>query len=228
MDSATDLEAGSRRHRLHRLVLWWVAFPFVLFWLPLVRSVVDGPTYQWGVGWWGWRLGGAGLEGDLWYLAAGTVLGGILLWSGARSGGFFRWAAPAWMLMLLARATHIAVTVPDGFVFHGDTLGIRLNLTWVAPTFHAVGLLLFAVWLLGWSRSGGSAREAAGSPARTGWVVALAALLPVQVLLLRFGEPHGTTDAVGVLITIGQWLALPWAMGAPGRSVEKGRTPGRA
>jgi hypothetical protein len=31
-------------------------------------------------------------------------------------------------------------------------------------------------------------------------------LLPIQFVLLRFGEPHGTTDQIGVILTIAQWL----------------------
>lgn len=47
-------------------------------------------------------------------------------------------------------------------------------------------------------------------------VLALAALLPMQLVLLRVGEPHGTTDQIGVLITIAQWFLLSVAL-APSR-----------
>lgn len=210
------------------MLLLWVAFPFVFFWLPLVRSVMDGATYAWGVGWWGWRFGGAGLEGDLWYLVAGVALGTALLWSGARDGPFFRWVAPAWMLLLLVRASQAALSDPEGFVFHGDTLGVRLNLTWVAPTFHLVGVVLLALWLGGLGRgapeigSEPEARVGGSAGAARGRILLLAGLLPVQFFLLRFGEPHGTTDAAGVLITIGQWLAVPWAF-RPVRRPQGGR-----
>jgi hypothetical protein len=36
-------------------------------------------------------------------------------------------------------------------------------------------------------------------------------LLPVQFALLRFGEPHGTTDQIGVLLTIARWVILNMA-----------------
>jgi hypothetical protein len=34
----------------------------------------------------------------------------------------------------------------------------------------------------------------------------------VQFLLLQFGEPHGTTDQIGVVITILQWLLVGAAL----------------
>ena len=56
---------------------------------------------------------------------------------------------------------------------------------------------------------------------RAGWFVAphepidrslakvLLALLPVSFVLLRFGEPYGLTDLVGVIIVGGLWFLLP-------------------
>jgi hypothetical protein len=34
----------------------------------------------------------------------------------------------------------------------------------------------------------------------------------MQLVLLRVGEPHGTTDQIGVLITIAQWFLLSIAL----------------
>jgi hypothetical protein len=33
-------------------------------------------------------------------------------------------------------------------------------------------------------------------------------MLPLQFVLLRFGEPHGLRDQVGVVLTMLQWLIL--------------------
>jgi len=43
-------------------------------------------------------------------------------------------------------------------------------------------------------------------------VLALAALLPMQLVLLRVGEQHGTTDQIGALVTIAQWFRLSSAL----------------
>ena len=42
--------------------------------------------------------------------------------------------------------------------------------------------------------------------------LALIALLPIQFVLLRFGEPHGTTDQIGVVLTILQWMLIGAAL----------------
>jgi len=169
------------------------------------------------------------VTGDLWYLVLGTALGAVLLWSGWRGERtVLRWALPIWFSLLLARALHWAWQDPQGFVFRGDTFGVEVNLTWVAPGFHLVGLLLY----LAWRRqehtqdrpvSASVRRAVAWTPRNTRRIVALAALLPLQFLLLRLGEPHGASDAIGVLITIAQWFALGWALAsapAPERERE--------
>ena len=38
------------------------------------------------------------------------------------------------------------------------------------------------------------------------------ALVPVQLILLIFGEPHALTDEIGVIVTILQWLLLAYAL----------------
>jgi hypothetical protein len=40
------------------------------------------------------------------------------------------------------------------------------------------------------------------------WAVVLAAALPFQFVLLRFGSPGSLSDQIGVLVTIAQWLLV--------------------
>ncbi|MEE8368143.1 MAG: hypothetical protein V3S30_07475, partial [Thermoanaerobaculia bacterium] len=37
------------------------------------------------------------------------------------------------------------------------------------------------------------------------------AIVPVQLMLLIFGEPHELTDEIGVVLTILQWILLAFA-----------------
>ncbi len=88
--------------------------------------------------------------------------------------------------------------------FQGDTLGIDVSLAPVLP----IVLLGFAAAMAWWLVRRRS-RAAEPPPwTRTNFILlGLAAiLLPVQYLLLR--EPHGPTDAAGVLVTIAQWLLI--------------------
>lgn len=43
-------------------------------------------------------------------------------------------------------------------------------------------------------------------------VGACAAFVPLQLVLLVVGEPHGTTDAIGVIGTLAQWAVLATAL----------------
>jgi hypothetical protein len=202
-----------RPSRAERLLLVWVAVPFALFWLPLVRSLMDGPTYAWGVTWWRWSFGGAGLQGDLAWLAGGALLGVALLVSGWRGlGPFFRRVAPAWMTLLLARSLFHALGAEEPFLFRGDTLGIEVDLTWAGPAFHALGLALLLACLAVRHARGPAPCVPRWSATQARRLLALLALLPLQFVLLRFGEPHGVTDALGVILTLGQWFALGWAL----------------
>ncbi len=50
------------------------------------------------------------------------------------------------------------------------------------------------------------------SRANSIWLAGLIALLPLQFVLLRFGDANGKTDLIGVVITIFQWMLLTDAL----------------
>ena len=91
-------------------------------------------------------------------------------------------------------------------------MGIDISL---AP----VGILLFGgfavlvvVWVFRDLRS--DRRREAPPWTRTNKIltIGLLALLPVQFVLLRFGEPQSTIDQIGVVLTILQWLLVGAAL----------------
>ena len=69
------------------------------------------------------------------------LLGNDLRGANAR----FRWLLVAWSAVLTADVIHGAISNPDGFEFHGDTLGIHLNLG-VPVVAVVVGFSLLAVY----------------------------------------------------------------------------------
>lgn len=200
--------------RLLRWVLAWTSVTLLSSWLPFVRGLIEGRTYEWGSAYFGHAYGGRGVTAGTSILAAELALGLLLLslgWRGARPRSLFVPLLLGWHALLAANATFNAVQSPDGYRIRGDSLGLDLNLTWLGPLFFC-GLFLFA---LRWAwKSAGEApgQEPVWTPANTAWAVGLALALPVQVVLLRSGGQHGLGDQIGVFLTIGQWLLVPMAL----------------
>ena len=200
-----------------RLLVVWITYLLVFSWLPLVRCVMDGATYRWGTAHFGRSFSAQGLEPDVWLLVAKSALLIFLLYSAQRAPGpLFRWLLILWSFTITADVVQSVIRNPSGFEFHGDTLGIHLNLGVVVPLVVGGFALLAFYW--GWKNSTAEPPEPIPWTRRNRVLMTLViALLPVQLVLLRFGEPHGTSDAVGVILTIAQCPLLAFAL-APRRS----------
>jgi hypothetical protein len=191
-----------------RILLWWTALTFLTAWLPIVRGAFDGASYQWGTVYFGRPFSGIGLSGDIWLPIARVALGLLILvlgWRGARRP--FAYLLVAWQALGFADALHSAVTRPEGFRFRGDTLGVDFSLAWLAPCLYAIALAL-AIWWFVRERNLRLDRDPGWHQANYFWLGALAALLPVQFALLRYGAPDGSADQFGVLLTVAQWLLI--------------------
>jgi hypothetical protein len=199
--------------RLLRCLLTWTAVTTLPFWLVSVRGAFDGASYEWRF------LGfvGSGISSDYWFplLAASVVI--IVRYVGWRGAYFpFHLVLAGWHLFLACGAMLLAVTEPEGFRFRGDTLGIDVSLAVIGPLFFGLwaGLTLFWVTRDLWQRR--PRHVLPWCKRNTRWMLILAALLPLQFALLRFGEPGSTFDQIGVLITIAQWLLLGLALAPRG------------
>jgi hypothetical protein len=192
-----------------RALLAWTAVTTLPFWLVLVRSVMDGDSYEWGF----FSMRGYGLHGDLWLPAVIVPLAVAIRWLGWRGvRPPFHALLPLWLVPIGVGATYLSITRPEDFTFRGDTMGLSIPL---AP----VGIVLFGgiaalavFWVVRDLRSGRRRERLPWTRGNTILVSGLLALLPIQLILLRFGEPHGTTDKIGVVITIVQWLLLGAAL----------------
>ncbi|TVR52306.1 MAG: hypothetical protein EA421_14105 [Gemmatimonadales bacterium] len=212
-----------RPGRTLSLLLAWTALTTLILWLPAIRGLMDGSTYTWGF----MGLGGSGTGGDYWFPATASALALVTLWLGWRGGRFpVHLLLVGWHGGLAALILRATLRDPDGFRFQGDTLGVDVNLGWGASALFGA----FALLALGWAlrefrRDAGTwvpGRVPSGippwSPRNTRLVAFALLLLPVQLLLLASGEPHGGTDQVGVLLTLLQWGVLsvafrPFPMG---------------
>jgi hypothetical protein len=209
----TSTERPWRPDLLLRVLLGWTSLTMLLGWLPFIRTPMDGATYTWGVAWWGMAAGGTGLTLQYWVPVVTVALGVAIVALGCRGARApFPWLLLGWHAALFSNFTHMALTSPESFRFQGDTAGIDFSLAWVGPLLTGAFLAAALFWVVRDRRKGGAHVPPAWGRVNTVWLGALIALLPVQFVLLRFGEPHGTTDLVGVIITIVQWMLLPTAL----------------
>ena len=196
--------------RVHVLLMGWLTLLFTATWLPLLRGAMDGPSYAWGGGHFGYQVSGTGIAGDYPYILAKAVIALLFLYFGwRRPGGGFRLALVAWLALMLADTIYNVISSPDSFRFQGDTLGVDISLVLVAPALDALMLLLGAWWAL-------RAPLLPVPPlARTNAILlATAALmLPVQYALLSSGGGQDMNDVIGVLLTISGWALFSAGLG---------------
>jgi hypothetical protein len=188
--------------RISRTALLFFSLTTVVFWLPAVRGVFDGPSYQWGLA----GFSGRGVGGDYWFPAGAAAAALTLLAGGWRCRWWAFAAITAWNVVMLAAVTAAAASSPGEFRFRGATLGIDVSLVWLGPVLFGTAATLSGVA----ARRHYRRRVAAASWGvhNRRWTLLLASALPIQFVLLRVGTPQSTLDAVGVLITIAQWLMV--------------------
>lgn len=206
----TDHTNGSRAGRvLRNLALYFVAFTFITAWLPLVRSIMDGPSYEWGADYFSHRLGGSGLGGDFWFLIAQGAAALAMIYLGFRRAGAISYALLiGWLALNFANVAHAYFYEDGGIIFHGDTLGVVFNVTIVAMVLYGGGLLaaLAAAFM----------EHANGKrPPRFAWtnantiVLSVAILLaPIQYTLLADASGQDRADQIGVILIMAQWFVL--------------------
>ncbi|HTG93726.1 MAG TPA: hypothetical protein VL866_14135 [Pyrinomonadaceae bacterium] len=202
--------------KLLKAILIWTVLTFVIVWLPLVRGLMDGDSYQWGYSFWGWQASSHGIRGDYWLVVLQAILGVVLLyrgWRGAKQP--FHWLLLLWHFSLATQAIYNSETSPEDYRLRGDTLGVDVSLAWVGPVVFGGFALLSLLWVI---RDMKKSRERLApewtSVNRIVLLIA-AGLLPFQFVLLRYGVQHGLRDQVGVILTMLQWVLLnlglyPW------------------
>ena len=83
--------------RILKVILIWTVVTMLLVWLPLVRGVMDGESYQWGASFWGKQFSGSGVRGDYWLLIVRALVGITILYLGWRGANQpFHWLLLLW------------------------------------------------------------------------------------------------------------------------------------
>lgn len=201
--------SGKAPGRFRRVLLHWTALTTVIFWLPLVRSLFDGSSYRWQL----FRYSGEGVGGDLWFLLLGTGFAVWMLylgWRGARPP--FHFLLVGWHALITAALIWVVVRAAESLVLRGDTLGLEVPLGLAGPFVLGGFAIASAVWVAQDFLSGRKPYQPSWTLRELRILGVFAAALPVQFVLLRFGPPDGTTDQIGVILTLAQWLLIGLAL----------------
>jgi hypothetical protein len=203
-----------RGHERLRLVLLdLTALTMIFAWLPFWRCVMDGTSYEWGNNYFGQMYQGAGLHGDFLFLAYQLLLGLTVLWLGNRGARApFAALLVVWHGILAGSALHGALTAREPLMFHGDTLGVHLDITFVAPAIYGLIFLLALLWAVRETGLRPARLALRWGPVNTVLSVVVLALLGAGYYLLSTGEPHGETDGIGVVVTIVNLFVLNYAL----------------
>jgi hypothetical protein len=203
----------NRPDRLLKVILVLTAFTMIVIWLPLIRGLMDGSSYQWGHSLLGKQFGGRGVSGDYWLLVLQAIIGVALVflgWRGAKQP--FHWLLLLWNASGVLNAFYNAIQFPEDYRLQGDTLGVDVSLAWVAPVFWSILMVLSLLWVTRDLKSGATKETPTWQKSNRVLLIITAAMLPVQFLLLRFGEPHGPRDQIGVILTMTQWFVFNLAL----------------
>ena len=155
--------SSGRADRLLQGLLLWTALATVVFWLPVVRGLFDGASYQWG----GFGFSGRGIGGDYWFVVTASVLAialQYLAWRGPRAPFYALFGS--WHLYLAFTTASAATSDPASLRFQGDTLGVDVSFAVAAPVFMGVAAALARFWMVRDARSNSCCCESASRTAR--------------------------------------------------------------
>lgn len=185
-----------------------ISLTFTLAWLPLLRSVFDGRSYQWGMGYFGLQLHGAGITPSYLFLVAQLIFFVALFVSMYRAQN-----RKVYYVLLLLWFVHVFgnlltdIAINGDTRFEGDTLGISISLFWMVLPLSMLALLLILLTIRADQRA--IPQSIPWNAKNRRWLWLILGVLPIQAILLATGKPHGLTDQIGVILAIAQCFLLP-------------------
>jgi hypothetical protein len=204
------METTQKNHFFRKLnvLLILTSLTFATSWLPFIRGISDGESYQWGTTFFGELFYGNGVGGDFYYVAINVIIFLALMysvyWIGRRI--IFYLLLFVWYGSMIANSFY-EVFLGEGYMFHGDTMNIHLDLSYaILPL-----MILFSAFVLHVALEDGKHSFTAKRHKNNKlWALLLLLPIPIQVVLFYMGEPHGITDKIGVIVALLQVL-LFWA-----------------
>jgi hypothetical protein len=194
--------------KLANLLTPLLSFTFLIVWLPFLRSIFDGRSYEWGLTYFGHQIYGAGITPSFAFLVIQLVFYAALMIAmyRVRNRLLYHILLILWFVNIFVNIL-FDIAINGDTIFQGDTLGIKISLTWVIIPLSVLALMLIFLEIRA-DRQAPLQRIPWANKNRN-WFWIVAGLLPLQAILLASGEPHGLTDQIGVLITIMQCFLIP-------------------
>ncbi len=193
------------------LLSFIIALTFMLVWLPFIRSIFDGTTYQWGAEFFGTIMVGKGLEGDFYYLVLQMAFFAVLFVSmyWVKNRRVFYGMLIAWFVLVFVNLW-VDMLINGPAMFHGDTMDVHISITWIVIPVSILALALIVFVIRNDVKTEETQIAWTDTNRRIGWGLLLC--LPIQLFLLSTGEPHELTDEIGVIISIAQCYVLPFLL----------------
>jgi len=202
------LIAYRKTSRLLTVLTVLISFTFMVTWLPVVRSIFDGSSYQWGLNFYGLGFSGEGITASLLFPIAQLLFYSALFISmfWVRKRQWFYGLLIAWYFMVFGNLLS-DIAINGGTMFHGDTLNVHISLTWIVLPLSLLALVLIYFVI----REDRKAEEpqipwATKNRNLMFWILGP---LVIQAILFSYGEPHGITDQIAVVWSILQSFLIP-------------------
>lgn len=176
-------------------------------WLPFIRGISDGLSYQWGATFYGKLFAGKGVTGDFYFVVINLMLVTLLMYSiyWIRDRRICYGLLIIWYGSILGNLGY-EVMIGERYMFHGDTLNVHVDLTYfLVPVFLLPGA--FVVYMIREDRK--HSLIVKRHRKNRLWAMFIVLPIPLQVVLFYSGPPHGISDQVGVVIALLQ-AGLAW------------------
>lgn len=202
------LQAYRTPNTLTNILTVLISLTFMTTWLPFLRAIFDGASYEWGTVYFGFLFYGAGVNLDFIYVVAQLLFYATLMISmyWARNRTFYHVLLGVWLINFFGNLISDIVINGDT-MFNGETLNVHISITWIVLPLSVLAMLLVFFVI----RADRNAEEQyiPWAARNKNLLVMILGPLPIQAVLFAIGEPHGITDQIGVIISIIQSFLIP-------------------
>ena len=203
-----NMIAYRKTTRLKTILSVIVSITFLIVWLPFLRAIFDGRSYHWGTEYFVFLIYGAGVNLDFIFVVIQLLFYAALMISfyWVKNRNIFYGMLSLWFLNVFGNLLFDIIMNGDT-MFHGDTLGVHISITWIVVPLSVLALLMIVLVIR---------EDLAEAEQSIGWnmrnrnlMFLILGPLPIQAVLFAIGEPHALTDEIGVIISILQCFLIP-------------------